>query len=49
MSRDQEFDTENEFIGFVRSKSVWNEETSKNLKKQPKNTVLVQFFEGFSA
>ena len=48
MSRDQKFDTENEFIGFVRSNSVWNEETSKNLKKQSKNTVFLQFFEGYS-
>ena len=48
MSESQKFDTENDFIGLVRSNSIRNKETSKNLKKQPKNTVSLQFFEGYS-
>ena len=48
MSRDQKFDNENEFIGLVRSNSTRTEETSKNLKKQPKNTIFLQFCEGLS-
>ena len=44
MSRDQKFDTENEFIGLVHSNLVMNEETSKKLKRTAKKHCFLAVF-----